>query len=94
MLDPLDLESLSGLLECCQELGNISPALEQLKRTLDRHPESLQVRELLGQAHLAANEPEEAVKAFQMVVSMDESRYEGFFGAAQALIDKESGIRQ
>jgi tetratricopeptide (TPR) repeat protein len=90
MLDPLDLESLSGLLECCQELGNISPALEQLKRTLDRHPESLQVRELLGQAHLAANEPEEAVKAFQMVVSMDESRYEGFFGAAQALIDKES----
>ena len=30
-----------------------------------------------------------AFKAFQMAFSMDESRYEGFFAVAQALIDKD-----
>ncbi len=89
-LDPVDLEALSGLLECCQGLGDIAPALDRLKKSSDSHPENLQIRELLGQAYLAANNPEAAAKTFQMVVSMDESRYEGFFGATQALMEKGS----
>ncbi|MBN1566975.1 MAG: tetratricopeptide repeat protein [Acidobacteria bacterium] len=88
-IEPLDTDAMGGFLECCQELGDISPALDRLKRSLEIAPQNLGIREMLGQAYLAANDPEEAAKVFQVVISMDESRYEGFFAVTQSLIDKE-----
>ena len=52
-------------------------------------PPSLDMREMLGQAYMEINDLEMAAKAFQSVFSMDESRYEGFFAVAQAMIDKD-----
>jgi tetratricopeptide (TPR) repeat protein len=87
-IEPLDADAMGGFLECCQEMGNLSPALDRLKKSLERAPQNLDIRELLGQAYLAANDPEEAAKTFAVVVSMDESRYEGFFAVTQSLIDR------
>ena len=89
-LNSADVDTLSGFLECCQETGNVAHALDQLKKSIEIAPENLQIRELLGQAHLASNDLETAARIFQMTVSMDESRYEGFFAVAQALIGKGS----
>ena len=63
-IEPLDAEAMGGFLECCQEMGNIVPALDRLKKSLEMAPQNLDIREMLGQAYLAANDPEEAAKAF------------------------------
>jgi tetratricopeptide (TPR) repeat protein len=89
-LDPLNVEAMRGFLDCCLKMGNVSPALDQLNKSIEKNPQNLDMREMLGQALLEAGDPEEAAKAFQVVVSLDEARYEGFFAAAQMLIDRES----
>jgi tetratricopeptide (TPR) repeat protein len=93
LLDPTDVETLGGFLECCQETRNLAPVLDCLTKALEANPQDLPMRELLGQAYLAANDPESAANTFQMVFAVDDSRYEGFFAAAQSLIDKGSYIQ-
>lgn len=88
-LAPLDVEAMRGFLECCLKTENPQPALDQLKKSIEMAPGNLDMREMMGQAYLEMGDPEAAVKSFQVVVSMDESRYENFFPVAQALIDKE-----
>jgi tetratricopeptide (TPR) repeat protein len=85
-LNQLDVEALKGFLECCLSARNVKPALEQLKKALEMTPDNLDLREMLGRAHLADDDPEAAANAFQSVVSMDESRYESFFSVAQAFV--------
>ena len=88
-LDPLDEKAIGSLLECCRKTGDFNPVLDQLKKSINLAPQNLDMREMLGQAYLETNDPEMAAKAFQTVFSMDESRYEGFFAVAQALINKD-----
>jgi tetratricopeptide (TPR) repeat protein len=89
-LDPLNVDAMRGFMDCCLKTGDVSPALDQLKKTIEKNPQNLDMREMLGHALLEVREPEEAAKAFQVVISLDESRYEGIFSAAQMLIDKDS----
>ncbi|MBP1623782.1 MAG: Tetratricopeptide repeat protein, partial [Acidobacteria bacterium] len=88
-LNPVDVSALGSLLECCRKSGDFNPVLDQLKKSIQIEPQNLDLREMLGHAYLAAGEPEMAAKAFQMAFSMDESRYEGFFAVAQALINRD-----
>ena len=87
-IEPLNVIAMKGFLECCLKMGNPGLALEQLKRTVEIAPQNLDMREMLGQTYLATGKVESATKAFQIVISMDESRYENFFSIAQILIDK------
>jgi tetratricopeptide (TPR) repeat protein len=89
-LDPLDAGAMRGFLECCRQMGNLEAALEQLKKSVDLAPQNLDMREMLGQAHLAIGDPSSAAKALQVLISMDESRYESFFPVAEELIDEEA----
>ena len=89
-LSPADVEVLKGFLDCCIKMENVGPALDQLKKSMEMAPDNLDLREMLGRAHLANNDPEAAAKAFQVAVSMDESRYQNLFPVAQAFIDKNS----
>ena len=86
-LKPLDVEAMRGFLDCCLVMGNVAPALAQLEKSLALAPENLDMREMLGRTCLAVNDPEKAAKAFELVVSMDESRYQDFFPLAQAFMD-------
>ncbi len=88
-IDPVDASAIGSLLECCRKSGDFNPVLDQLKKSIQMAPQDLDLREMQGQAYMAANEPEMAAKAFQTAFSMDESRYEGFFAVAQALIDRD-----
>jgi pilus assembly protein FimV len=88
-LDPLDGKAIGSLLECCRKTGDFAPVLDQLKKSINLAPQNLDMREMLGQAYLETNDPELAAKAFQAVFSIDESRYEGFFAVAQAMINKD-----
>ena len=87
-LVPLDEEAMRGLLECCVKTGNLNPALEQLKRSVEMAPQSLNLREMLGHAYLGSGDVDAAAKAFQMVVSMDEGRYGNLLQVSQAFLDK------
>jgi tetratricopeptide (TPR) repeat protein len=89
-LDPLHVEAMRGFLDCCLKMGDVYPALDQLKKSIEMNPQNLDMREMLGQALLEVGDPEGAAKAFQVVISLDEKRYEGFFAAAQMLIDREA----
>ena len=88
-LDPVDGKAIGSLLECCRKSGNFKPALDQLKKSIQLAPQNLDMREMLGQAYLETDDLEMAAKAFHAVFSMDESRYEGFFAVAQAMINKD-----
>lgn len=87
-LNQLDVESMRGHLECCLQMKNPEPALNQLKKAAESEPENLDIRELLGHAYLASDDPESAAKAFQIVFSMDEERYENLFAVSEALLEK------
>lgn len=87
-LDPLDVEAMRGFLDCCLKMNNPAPALIQLKQSVEAAPQNLDLRELLGQAYLANKDTETAVKVFQIILSMDDSRYNNFFDVAKTLIDK------
>jgi tetratricopeptide (TPR) repeat protein len=87
-LNPTDAEAMRGYLECCLKLNNAASALNLLKQSVDLAPENIDFRELLGQAHLANNDPETAFKIFQVVVSMDEGRYGHIVDVARAFVEK------
>ncbi len=88
-LDPLDGKAIDSLLECCRKTRDFNPILDQLKKSINLAPQNLDLREMLGQAYLETGDLEMAAKAFQAVFLIDESRYEGFFAVAQAMIQKE-----
>ncbi len=88
-LNPMDSESMKGFMECCANLGDLSPALDQLNASLAMAPDNLDFREMLGQAYLINKQIEPAISAFQQVMSIDESRYSNFFDVAQRYIDSE-----
>jgi tetratricopeptide (TPR) repeat protein len=85
-LMPMNIEVMRGFLECCLRLNDPAPALSQLKKSLEKSPDNLDLREMLGQCHLANNETDQAVKDFQQVFSRDESRYENFIVTAKYLV--------
>jgi len=87
-IDPLDTGVMRGFLDCCIKSGNVVPAIERLTRLVEDAPENVDLREMLGQAYLASAAPDEAVKAFQTVVSIDETRYENLLQAAEYLINR------
>ncbi len=86
-INPLDLESMKGFLECGVAMKDVAPALDQLKKSTEMAPDNLDLREMLGRAYLADKQPEGAILAFQRVVAADESRYSTFFDVAQGFID-------
>jgi tetratricopeptide (TPR) repeat protein len=89
-LAPLDIDAMSGFLECCVKKGDVSPALNQLKKSVDMAPQNLDLREMLGQAFLESGDIETAAKTCQMIVSLDETRYESFFPVAKAFIERNA----
>ncbi len=88
-LSPLDANAIGGLLECCRKTGDLGPAIDQLKESIQHAPQNLDIRDMLGQAYLAAGDLDLAAKAFHMAFSMDESRYEGLFAVVQAWIARD-----
>jgi tetratricopeptide (TPR) repeat protein len=89
-LAPLDIDAMGGFLECCLKKGDVSPALNQLKKSVDMAPQNLDLREMLGQAFLESGDIEIAAKTYQMIVSLDETRYESFFPVAKAFIERNA----
>jgi tetratricopeptide (TPR) repeat protein len=89
-ISSLDIDSLRGLVDCCQKTANLDAALKQLQKSLDLAPQNPDILEMLGRVYLGIGDCEPASKAFQMALSMDESRYGNFFELAQTLIDKEA----
>jgi tetratricopeptide (TPR) repeat protein len=88
-INPMDSESMKGLMECCTKAGALSPALDQLNQSLDLAPDNLDFREMLGRAYLANNQIDLALEAFQRIMSVDESRYPNYFDVAHKYIDME-----
>ncbi len=88
-IDALDLDAMRGYLDCCLKLNNPVPALDQLKRSVESAPDNLDLREMLGKAYLANDDPQTAAKVFQVVLSMDEGRCDNFFAVAKAWADKK-----
>jgi tetratricopeptide (TPR) repeat protein len=89
-ISSLDIDSLRGLLDCCQKTANLNSILDQLQKTLEVAPQNPDILEMLGRVYLGIGDCESASKAFQRALSMDESRYGNFFELAQAFIDKEA----
>jgi tetratricopeptide (TPR) repeat protein len=83
-INPLDIEAMKGFSGCCLKQNNPVPVIDRLTKSMETAPENLDLREMLGKAHLANNDPEKAAKAFQIIVSMDEGRYEHLFEVANA----------
>jgi len=83
---PLDVDAMKLFIECCMKTDNVKPVLEQLKLSVEQTPENLDLREMLAQAYLASGDPAAAARVFQVVVSMEDSRYSGFFEIGEALI--------
>ena len=86
-LNPIDIETVRGFLESSTRISDLAPVVEQLKRALSIVPDSVELREMLGQAHLGAGDLKSAALAFEMTVALDESRYGHFFEVAKALMD-------
>jgi len=86
---PLAMEIIREFLDSCLKAGDISPALELLKESLQKFPSDPGLREMLGQVYLALGDLGEASKAFHEVFSMQESRYENFFLLGRAFLDKD-----
>jgi pilus assembly protein FimV len=87
LLNPLDVDSMRGFLECCIAIGDVEPVLNQLKKSTEMAPDNLELREMLGRAYLADKQPEQAILAFRRIVASDDSRYSNFFDVAQGFID-------
>jgi tetratricopeptide (TPR) repeat protein len=88
-LNPLDVDSLRGFLDCSQKLNDPVPALNQLKNSVELAPDKVDLREMLGQAYIANNDPENAAKAFEIVFGMDDSRYGNFIAVADQMIERK-----
>ncbi len=85
-LDPLDAAALKGFLDASDRLGDVTPVLEQLKKSLKIAPDNVALLELLAQAYIASGDLEGALKAFQTVVSQDESRFPLIFTVSSAYV--------
>jgi tetratricopeptide (TPR) repeat protein len=88
-IDPSDINGLKGLMECCLKTGNLQTILDRLKESLTLNPDNPAIKEMLGQVHLAGNDPETARDILNTVVAADESCYKSFLPVAQAFIDME-----
>lgn len=88
-IDPLDINGLNGFKECCLKTGETRDVIEQLKASLEADAENLDIKEMLGQAYLAAGETESAFEILKDVISEDESRYRCFTPVIDTLIDQE-----
>jgi tetratricopeptide (TPR) repeat protein len=87
-LNPQDMQAMRGFFDCCLKLNKPVSVLHQLEKSVESAPDNLDLREMMGKAHLANKDAENAAKSFQIVFSMDEERYEGFFDLAKAFIDE------
>lgn len=85
-INPIHTDAMRGFLDAALELGDVTPALEQLKESTSQVPDDLDFREMLGRAYIAAGEFESALEALQIVAARDESRYEIFFELAKNMI--------
>ena len=88
-LAPLDEDAMRDFLDCCKRTKNLQPVLKQLIASVETAPQNVDMQEMLGRAYLENGDWEEADKAFQTVISLDESRYENYFLMAQFFIDRE-----
>ena len=61
---PLNVSAMKGFLECCLKIGDPSPALDHLKKSIEIAPQNLDMREMLGQAFLETGDVESAAKSF------------------------------
>ncbi len=86
-LDPIDVETMRGFLDCSIHTSDLAPAVEQLKHALSIVPDSVDFREMLGEAHLANGDIKSASIAFEMTVALDESRYPHFFDVGNAFFE-------
>jgi tetratricopeptide (TPR) repeat protein len=71
-LSPLDEKALSGLLDCCLKIGNLNPALEQLKKSREMAPLNLNIRDMLGRAYMESGDSKAAAEVFQAIGSIEE----------------------
>ncbi len=85
-LNPLDIAVMRGFLETSMQVKDVTPVLEQLKESLAVAPDNVDLHEMFGRACLAAGDPRSAIKAFQAVVSADETRYGLFYEVHKALL--------
>ncbi|MBN2318661.1 MAG: hypothetical protein JXR49_06275 [Acidobacteria bacterium] len=88
-INPLDIDGMKDFLECCLRTDSVSTILDRLKELLEADPDNLDIKEMLGRAHLAVNEPEAAADRLQTVVSTDESRYDALIPVVEAFIGLE-----
>ncbi|HYK87307.1 MAG TPA: tetratricopeptide repeat protein [Acidobacteriota bacterium] len=86
-LSPLDVEVMRGFLEASIQLGEVIPALEQLRKSLAIAPDNPTLHGMLGQACLANKDAEGALAAFQFVISQDDSRYQDFIPVSKAFLE-------
>jgi tetratricopeptide (TPR) repeat protein len=86
-LDPVDVELMKNFLDTCIHLADVTPVLEQLKKSLGMAPDNVALHEMLGHACLAARDPAGAEKAFQFVLSQDESRYQSFLFVSREFLE-------
>ena len=80
---------LRSYLEACLLAGDVSEILPILNDAVAEDPESVDLLEMKGKAHLANKEHEEAEKAFNAVLSADNSRYENLLLLCHALLELE-----
>ncbi len=86
-LNPIDGETMRGFLESSTRTSDLAPVVEQIKHALSIVPDSVEFREMLGEAHLAGGDIKSASIAFEMAVAVDESRYPHFFDVGKAFLD-------
>ncbi len=86
-INPLDLEVMRGFLDSCIQSGKVKLALDQLNESLEMAEDNVALHEMVGQAWLAANDPDKAAKAFQTVLSHDDSRYANLLAVSKAFHD-------
>ncbi len=86
-LNPVNIEVLRGFLEASIQIGNVSAVLEQLKKSLEMAQDNMAIREMLGQAYLTADDPENASKVFQEVLAQDPAHYEDMFRVSKAFLE-------
>ena len=56
------MNAIGSLLDCCRKSGDFSAVLDQLKKSIQMAPQNLDLREMLGQAYLAAKDPENGLQ--------------------------------
>jgi tetratricopeptide (TPR) repeat protein len=85
--DSHNTDILRGLLETGLQLGEVAPVLEKLSLAVSQVPQDVDLRELLGRAFLAANDPDSALGHFEIVLSEDDTRVENIFVVSRTLLD-------